>query len=166
MGVPASARQFQGVDDKDGNTIWRVVMFKSAIEAFKKQCRERKWVVRDFEYSEEAYKKLTAQREQVDEQVKRQHDLVRNLYAAAWSDSMIALVHLKAMRVFVESVLRFGMPPNFASFILSPKAGIGAPARKALADTLGKSDTGAARMAATQGDGEELFPYVSFSFTP
>merc|ERR1712137_737803 len=164
--VPGSARQFQGVDDKDGNTIWRVVMFKSAVEAFKKQCRERKWVVRDFEYSEEAYKKLMAQREQVDEQVKRQHDLVRNLYAAAWSDSLIALVHLKAMRVFVESVLRFGMPINFVSFILSPKAGVGAPARKALADILGKADTGAARMAASQEDGDEVYPYVSLSFTP
>merc|ERR1712019_81930 len=117
-------------------------MFKSAVEAFKKHCRERKWIVRDFEYSAEAYKKLTAQREQVEEQVKRQHDLVKSLYAAAWSDSMIALVHLKAMRVFVESVLRFGMPPNFASFILSPKSGVGAPARKALSDILGKADTG------------------------
>merc|ERR1711972_678085 len=116
--------------------------------------------------SETAYNKLMAQREQVEDQVKRQHDLVKSLYAAAWSDSMIALVHLKAMRVFVESVLRFGMPPNFASFILSPKAGVGAPARKALADILGKSDTGATRMAADQDDGEEFYPYVSLSFTP
>merc|ERR1712039_406944 len=114
----------------------------------------------------EAYKKLTAQREQVDEQVNRQHDLVKALYAAAWSDSMMALVHLKAMRVFVESVLRFGMPPNFASFILSPKAGVGAPARKALADILGKDNTSATRMAASQEDGEEFYPYVSLSFTP
>merc|ERR1711948_132651 len=131
-----------------------------------KHCREHKWIVRDLEYSEEAYKKLMAQREQVDEQVKRQHDLVRNLYAAAWSDSMIALVHLKAMRVFVESVLRFGMPINFASFILSPKAGVGAPARKALADILGKANTGATRLAAGVDDGEEFYPYVSLSFTP
>merc|ERR1712151_1357161 len=147
-----SARQFQGVDDKDGNTVWRVVMFKSAVEAFKKHCRERKWIVRDFEYSEEAYKKLTAQREQVDEQVKRQHDLVKSLYAAAWSDSMIALVHLKAMRVFVESVLRFGMPPNFASFVLSPRAGVNAPQREQLARILGKSEGGAQRMAAAQDE--------------
>merc|ERR1712083_932393 len=113
--------------------------------------------------SAEAHKKLAGQREQVDEPVKRQHDLVKALYSAAWSDSLVALVHLKAMRVFVESVLRFGMPPNFASFILSPKAGVGVPARKALADVLGKANASATRMAAGQDDGEEFYPYVSLS---
>merc|ERR1712087_674036 len=148
MGVPASARQFQGVDDKDGNTVWRVVMFKSATEAFKKVCREKKWIIRDFEYSEEAFKKLKAQREQVEDQVKRQHELVKNLYQAAWSDTLVALMHIKAMRVFVESVLRFGMPPNFAAFVLSPKAGVNAPQCDQLARILGKSEGGAQRMAA------------------
>merc|ERR1719230_2058967 len=106
-----SARKFN-LDDKDGNSLWRVVMFKSAADGFKKQCREKRFLVRDFEYSEESYKKLKAQREQLDEAVQRQHQLVRGLYKAAWSDAMVAWVHIKAMRVFVESVLRFGMPPR------------------------------------------------------
>merc|ERR1712039_601536 len=132
----------------------------------KKACREKKWIVRDFEYSEEAFKKLKAQREQVDDQVKRQHELVKNLYCAAWSDTLVALMHLKAMRVFVESVLRFGMPPNFAAFVCSPKAGAGPVARKALADILGKENEGASRMAASPDEGDEFYPYVSLSFTP
>merc|ERR1712050_646846 len=141
-------------------------MFKSATEAFKKVCREKKWIIRDFEYSEEAFKKLKAQREQVEDQVKRQHEIVKSLYQAAWSDTLVALMHIKAMRVFVESVLRFGMPPSFAAFILSPKAGVAQPARKALAELLGKSSEGAARMATAQDEGEEFFPYVSLSLTP
>jgi len=165
--VPQSARKFQAVDDKDGNSIWRVVVFKKSAEAFKKACREKRYVVRDFEYSEDAYKKLKAHREEVEASVKRHHELVKTLYQAAWSDCFVAWIHIKAMRVFVESVLRFGMPPNFAAFILSPKAV--APARKALADMLGKSTTAdsAKKFAdAAQEDGEEFFPYVSLSFTP
>merc|ERR1712187_882311 len=83
--LPRSARKFEGLDDKDGNSVWRVVMFKSAVEAFKKGCREKRWVVRDFEYNPEAYAKLRKQREQVDESLLRAHELVKNLYQAAWS---------------------------------------------------------------------------------
>merc|ERR1712060_936659 len=92
----------------------------------------------------------------------------KGLYQAAWSDAMVAWIHIKAMRVFVESVLRFGMPPRFASFILTPKAAV--PARKALADILGKSGQngpfGNDKMADAQEEGDEYYPYVSLSFVP
>mmetsp|Transcript_4167 Transcript_4167/g.9727 ORF Transcript_4167/g.9727 Transcript_4167/m.9727 type:complete len:404 (-) Transcript_4167:117-1328(-) len=162
--VPMSAKHFSKLDDKDGNSLWRVVVFKSAAENFKKQCRERRFIPRDFEYSEETLKKLHGQRELVDEAVKRHHELVRGLYQAAWSDGMIAWTHIKAMRIFVESVLRFGMPPTFASFIIIPKTGQNTVTRKALADILGKQND---KMTADAGDdGEEYYPYVSLSFTP
>lgn len=167
--VPMSGRKFKSLDDKDGNTLWRVVMFKSAAEAFKKTCREKRFIARDFEYSEDGYKKLKAQREQLEDAVKRQHELVRGLYQAAWSDAMVAWVHIKAMRVFVESVLRFGMPPRFASFIVTPKGNATVAVRKALADVLGRngaSGPGGDKVADAQDDGEEYFPYVSLSFTP
>jgi len=165
--VPMSARKFKGLDDKDGNSIWRVVMFRSAADGFKRQCREKKFIARDFEYSEEGYKRLKTQREHLEDAVKRQHELVRGLYQAAWSDAMVAWMHIKAMRVFVESVLRFGMPPRFASFVLSPKGSAVPAVRKALADTLGKESSAFSdKMAEAQDDAEEYFPYVSLSFTP
>ncbi|CAE8601351.1 unnamed protein product [Polarella glacialis] len=160
------------MDDKDGNSLWRVVMFRSSVEAFKKACREKRFLVKDFEYSEEAYKKLKVSRANLDESVKRQHELVRGLYQAAWSDAMVAWMHIKAMRVFVESVLRFGMPPRFASFVLCPKANATAKARKALSDILGKQAGTFAADNKTDSRGEdgkdddEFFPYVSLSLTP
>jgi V-type H+-transporting ATPase subunit C len=165
--VPRSAKHFNGMDDKDGNSVWRVVMFKSAVENFKRQCRERRFVPRDFEYSEEGFKKLQAQREQLDKQVDHQLKTVMGLYQAAWSDTMVAYIHIKAMRVFVESVLRFGMPPSFASFIIRPKASQAGPARKALAGILGKGQGPVDKSGdKQQDDDEEYFPYVSTSFTP
>jgi len=165
--VPMSARSFPKLADKDGNTLYRVVMFRSAADPFKKQCRDRRYITRDFEYSEDGYKKLKVQREQLDEAVKRQHELVRGLYQAAWSDAMVAWIHIKAMRVFVESVLRFGMPPRFGAFVVAPNASKAAAARKALADILGKSgSSGPCGDKMEQEEGEEYYPYVSFSFTP
>jgi len=162
--VPMSAKHFKSLDDKDGNSLWRVVMFKSAAENFKKQCRERKYLARDFEYSEEGYAKLKKQREQIEDQVRRQHDVIRALYQAAWSDAMVAWIHIKAMRVFVESVLRFGVPARFAAFVISPKAGAEKNSRKALADILGKD--GSKKMMEVGDEGEDFFPYVSLSLTP
>jgi len=34
-----------------------------------------------------------------------------------FSEAFEAWIHLKALRVFVESVLRYGLPPNFAAII-------------------------------------------------
>lgn len=170
--VPTSAKHFKNLDDKEGNMVWRVVMFRSAVDPFKRACRDRRYHVRDFEYSEEAYKKLKVQRDQIDDQVKRQHDMVRGLYQAAWSDTMVAWMHVKATRVFVESVLRFGMPPRFASFVIAPRndSSQAALARKALTEILGArgggNQQGDMSVEHEHEDGEEYFPYVSFSLTP
>merc|ERR1712187_1022236 len=169
--VPGSSMKFQDFDDKEGNSLWRVVMFKSCVDAFKKACREkaRGVTTRDFEYSEEVYNKLIADREKAEEHEKRLKGQIRKLYEAAWSDAFCSWIHVKAMRVFVESVLCFGIGdkgPQFASYILAPKAGAQAAARKVLADTMGGQDSSLVADAGDEAGGEEFFPYVSFSFTP
>merc|ERR1712048_481042 len=109
---------------------------------------------------------------------KRLKGQMRKLYEAAWSDAFCSWIHIKAMRVFVESVLRFGngvsvkgdsvsaSGPQFTSYILAPKAGAQAAARKVLAETMGGQDSSLVADAGDEAGGEEFFPYVSFSFTP
>lgn len=162
--IPQSAKHFKALDDKDGNSVWRVVVFKSEADSFKKVLRERRMVPRDFEYSEEAFRSLQAQRQKVDKEVDDHFRVVKSLYKAAWSDTVVSWVHLKAMRIYVESVLRYGMPPQFASFIVPPKLSAMPAARKQLASILGQGQPGANQGDA--GDDEEFFPYVSVSMTP
>lgn len=171
--VPGSAKCFTSLTDKDGNSIWRVVLCSAGavsdgksnpVDNFKRAARERRFVARDFEYSADGHKKLIASRQRLDQEVQAQQAMITGIYRDAWSDVMHALVHVKAMRVFVESVLRFGMPPKFCSFVLSPPANKVGPARKALAALLGK---GAAGPAGAEDDAdEEFFPYVSLTFVP
>jgi V-type H+-transporting ATPase subunit C len=166
--VPGSAKKMNVPDDKDGSSLWRVVVFKSQAEAFRKGCRENRWTARDFEYSEEAYQKLVEQRASVEEAVKDLHGKVRSLCEIAWSDAVVSWMHIKAMRVFVESVMRFGTPPQFAAFTMVPCAATPA-VRRALGFALPKPSetTGLYSTGKGEGDdGEEFFPYVSFSFTP
>merc|ERR1711998_179796 len=85
--VPGSAKPFKGKEDKDGSMVFRVVVIKEGVEAFKKGCRENRFLPRDFEYSEAGYKDLLKKRVE--------------LTQMAWSDMMVAWMHVKAMKVFV-----------------------------------------------------------------
>jgi len=164
--VPGSAKQFASVVEEDGTQVWRVVMFKSAVDAFMKKVREEKvGTARQFNYSKSAYDRQKTQREELKKEFERQEKMMRSFCKASLSDVMIAWVHIKAMRVFVESTLRFGVPPNFASFIVQPKGNQQAQMRKQLAEVLGKGAAEADN--AEQGEGEEdYFPYVSLNFIP
>jgi V-type H+-transporting ATPase subunit C len=161
--VPGTAKNFPAMMDKEGNMLWRVVCFRSRVEELKKALRDKRWLVRDFKYSQEAYDHLQEQRKEVDEKVLTMTSAMKGLYSAAWSDAMVAWVHLKAMRVFVESVLRYGMPPKFATFLVSPQSGRNAVVRKALEGVLGAGDSAA---QAGGDDEEEVYPYVSLTMMP
>ena len=45
------------------------------------------------------------------------NELVR-MSKSAFSDTFQAWIHLKALRVYVESVLRYGLPPEFVSAVI------------------------------------------------
>lgn len=74
-------------------------------------------------------------------------------------------MHLKAIRAFVESVLRYGLPPNFQVMLIKPKKGKGEKCRKELAKLYeGLSGAGAGEGEAQAAEGQEAFyPYVSLA---
>ena len=104
--------------------------------------------------------------------------------AAAFSDCLVMWVHLKAMRVFVESILRYGVPPKFQSFLVRVGGGKGGQAnpknvaklRSSLNEMFASSaafgqshmETGKGKKSDGDGEGEDgaYFPYVSLSFMP
>lgn len=170
--IPSSAKQFvnlsDGAEDKDGNTVWRVVLFRSCKDKFQSLARQNKFVVRDFEYNASALQELTAKRKAVDNEAQEKLQTLTKVCKLAWSDVFTAWLHIKAMRAFVECVLRYGIPGKdmnkFAGFILCPKAGITPQLRAALAGAM--PSKGPAGDKADDGDGEEYFPYVSLGFAP
>jgi len=106
--VPQSMKQFE-VADKEGFTIWRVVVLRKAADDFAHAARLRKAVVRDFPYSVEAYEKILQERCEVAALHDKKFGLLMALCTAAFSDAYIQYVHVKAMRTFVECVLRYGI---------------------------------------------------------
>ncbi|XP_011504285.1 PREDICTED: V-type proton ATPase subunit C isoform X2 [Ceratosolen solmsi marchali] len=100
--------------------LFTVTLFKKVIEEFKLHAREKKFIVRDFTYNEE---ELAAGKNEMTKLVtdkKKQFGPLVRWLKVNFSECFCAWIHVKALRVFVESVLRYGLPVNFQAILLRP----------------------------------------------
>lgn len=105
------------VEDKE-YALFSVVLLRKGIQDFESECRKRKYVVRTFEYDEEqqilANKNYSELEQQKDELEKQLLQWCRINY----SDCFATWIHVKAVRVYIETVLRFGPLPKYVSLIV------------------------------------------------
>ncbi|KAF7997504.1 hypothetical protein HCN44_006075 [Aphidius gifuensis] len=100
--------------------LYTVTLFKKVAEEFKLHAREKKFIVRDFTYNEE---ELAAGKNEITKLVtdkKKQFGPLVRWLKVNFSECFCAWIHVKALRVFVESVLRYGLPVNFQAILLHP----------------------------------------------
>ena len=110
MVVPRSAVQ---VSADDEFTLYAVTTFKKYSHEFIHKCRESKWTPREFKYKEGGKEEESKELERVGKEEKNVWGEALRLGRTAWSESVMAWVHVLALRVFVETVLRYGLPLNF-----------------------------------------------------
>jgi len=117
MVVPRSSRQIAA----DGEfSLFAVVIFKRVHDEFFQKCRENKFITRDFAYSDEQQVK---QQEELDHASLAEKELWTELLLLSrtnFSEAFQLLVHLKVLRLFVESVLRYGLPANYIGLVVKP----------------------------------------------
>eukprot|EP00058_Branchiostoma_floridae_P000037 XP_002585525.1 hypothetical protein BRAFLDRAFT_60009 [Branchiostoma floridae] len=117
MVVPRSSKKIY--EDND-HGLFTVTMFTRVVDEYKHHARENRFVVREFQYNEE---EMTAGKNELSklasDKKKQFGPLVRWL-KVNFSEAFTAWIHVKALRVFVESVLRYGLPVNFQAMLLQP----------------------------------------------
>ena len=119
MVVPRSSSELAQDDEY---ALFNVTVFKKVEQQFIQKARENKFQVRDFTYDEE---QLERERRELDEAGASEKELWTELVRLArvnFGEAFQALIHYRAVRTFIESVLRFGLPPNYAVSILRPNA--------------------------------------------
>ncbi|XP_065333063.1 V-type proton ATPase subunit C [Cloeon dipterum] len=169
MIVPRSSRKI--TEDAEFG-LFNVTLFKKVAEEFKIHARERKFVVREFVYNEEI---LAAGKNEMTKLVtdkKKQFGPLVRWLKVNFSECFCAWIHVKALRVFVESVLRYGLPVNFQAMLLHPHKKSTKRLRDVLNQLYGHLDS-----SALQGSGKvhdtvdipglgfgqsEYFPYVYY----
>mmetsp|Transcript_17656 Transcript_17656/g.34742 ORF Transcript_17656/g.34742 Transcript_17656/m.34742 type:complete len:412 (-) Transcript_17656:411-1646(-) len=178
--VPGSAERIMEDKDRDGYVIYLVTILKKFLEEFKVAAQSARFLVRDFDF-DKAYEALERARleGEGDALTHAQRDFNEaSVQLGQWckthyGDAFIAWVHVKAIRLFVESVLRYGLPVNFTAALLKPKKKtLEKKVREKLLklyshyDLHGMMQMQADEAAAAGGVGEEMFPYVSYKISP
>jgi len=117
MVVPRSTKLVY--EDAEGG-LFTVTLFRKVIEEYKVHCREKKFMVRDFIYDEEALMQGKNERDKLAKEKSKQFGPLVRWLKINFSEVFSAWIHVKALRVFVESVLRYGLPVNFQAMLLQP----------------------------------------------
>jgi V-type H+-transporting ATPase subunit C len=166
--VPDSAKKLP-FEDKEHNSLYRVVLFRKAVDAFKAAARAKRFTVRDFTFSLAKFQEQEARRNELEAELTSAMSMSKMICRAAFSDTFVAWMHAKMMRTFVEAVLRFGVNtggnPQFTALMLLPKS---VKTEKAVREVLtsvaekhGPKEKVEDKMAE-----EEFFPYVFLTMTP
>lgn len=167
--VPKSANLLSE-DNEYG--LFAVTVFKKYLDNFKAAAREKKYTVRDFVYEPTKLQDELAKRDGELTEYERLKAMLSNWCQINFAEAFNMVLHLKAIRIFTESVLRYGltstysgMRPNFSSYIVQPKRGKADALKKLLCSLYGGS--GAALMSEEESEssvpgagGGMFYPFV------
>lgn len=116
MAVPQSSTKLY---DNGKQSLFNVTIYKKCMEQFIVNARKKMFIVRDYEYSES---QITEQAyyERLSRIKTRQLAILFRWTIIQFGECFEAWIHVKALRVFVESVLRFGLPINYEAILILP----------------------------------------------
>jgi V-type H+-transporting ATPase subunit C len=163
--VPRSSEKIFADND---HTLYTCTLFASQSDVFKVKCREKKFIVRNYTYDEKQMAKTKERQKELEQKKDRQHRNLLPWLKIQFGETFSSWLHIKALRLFVESVLRFGLPVNFTSALLCPKPKSAKKLRDLLSREFDKSenrvsaeDVELSRQLGFQT--EEFYPYVYYN---
>ncbi|CAL1391349.1 unnamed protein product [Linum trigynum] len=163
--VPRSSKKL--FEDNE-YALYTVTLFRRVADNFRTTSREKGFQIRDFEYSSEAQE---GRKQEMDKLVQDQESLRGSLLQwcyTSYGEVFSSWMHFCAVRIFAESILRYGLPPSFLSCVVAPATKSEKKVRSILEglsdaanSTFWKSEDEAG-MAGLGGD-VDGHPYVSFT---
>ncbi|XP_019189452.1 PREDICTED: V-type proton ATPase subunit C-like [Ipomoea nil] len=163
--VPRSSKKLY---EDNEYALYTVTLFTRDADNFRIKARERGFQIRDFEYNPETHESRKQELEKLmQDQETFRSSLLQWCYTS-YGEVFSSWMHFCAVRVFAESILRYGLPPSFLSVVLSPSVKSEKRVRSILESLCDSSnstywkteDEGA--VGAFGGDAE-VHPYVSFT---
>lgn len=162
--VPRSSTVVQQDNDY---ALVSVVLFRRVIDDFRAAARSKGYQVREYVAPAEGVELSAAAAEQLKRDVESRRASLEQWCKTAYGEVFSSWMHISAVRIFVESILRYGLPPAFQAAVIQPQAKQEAKLRAALAASFadGKAqywkDDGSSSLGLV--DSSDLHPYVSFT---
>jgi V-type H+-transporting ATPase subunit C len=181
LGSPVVPGSIQMVKADDESILYAVTILKGQYEPgyyegndfhpgtmkefdseFAKACREKRFVLREFVWDGSQASKSAMAREQLQVEVDGMKNALMRWCKTHYGDAFVAWMHIKAIRVFVESVLRYGLPVDFTSVLYKVNYGKESQLTQALDKYLGSG----AQDDIGDDDGDEYHDFVLLKFDP
>lgn len=163
--VPRSSKKLH---EDNEYILYTVVLFSRDADNFRTKARERGYQIRDFEYSPETQESRKQELEKLMQDQERFRSTLLQWCYTSYGEVFSSWMHFCAVRVFAESILRYGLPPSFLSVVLSPSNKSEKKVRSILE---GLCDASNSTYWKTENEGPvsgfgvdaEAHPYVSFT---
>jgi V-type H+-transporting ATPase subunit C len=107
MVVPRSA-QLLAKDDEF--QLYSVTTFKKHASEFVHKCREHRWTPRDMKFTDGGREAEEQEVRRLEKEERRVWGEALRLGRTGYSDAVMSWIHVLTLRVFVETVLRYGLP--------------------------------------------------------
>mmetsp|Transcript_7401 Transcript_7401/g.13799 ORF Transcript_7401/g.13799 Transcript_7401/m.13799 type:complete len:386 (-) Transcript_7401:1636-2793(-) len=158
--VPRCTKEFY-TDERDNLTLWRIIILRPRLDDLVNKARERKWAIREFNYDPQYFENQRKSKAELEDTLAEETKSIKRQCKVSFSELYIALMHLKVLRVYVESVLRYSLPPNFLSFCVKPEPG----REKRILDTLVRKfmrpgETVDLYTSKDEDESDEFYPFV------
>ena len=115
MVVPRSASLLAKDDEFH---LYAVTVFKKHSAEFLHKCRESRWTPREWKFHEGGKEAEEEELRKLEKEERKVWGEALRLGRTGYSDAVMAWMHVLALRVFVETVLRYGLPLNFVAGII------------------------------------------------
>lgn len=119
MVVPRSSSEIASDDEF---TLFAVTTFKKHSGEFVHKAREKRWIPREYRGdSKEGGSAADEEKKELDNLQKDERKLwgeALRLGRNGYSEAVMTWMHVMALRVFVETVLRYGLPADFTCGII------------------------------------------------
>lgn len=115
MVVPRSSVE---VDHDDEFTLFAVATFKKYSAEFINKCREQKWTPRQYTYVQGGREEEQRELDRVTNEERKVCGEALRIGRTGWSESVMVWIHVLTLRVFVEAVLRYGLPLEYATALV------------------------------------------------
>ena len=134
------------------------------LEEFAKACRKERYVIREFDYDPSQSGRAAMALEQLQVEVDGMRSGLTRWCKTHYGEAFVAWMHIKVIRVFCESVLRYGLPVDFTAVLYKVAPGKEQALTSALDKALG--DGKADGDDKDVDDDDEYHDFVLLKFDP
>ncbi|RKP24122.1 hypothetical protein SYNPS1DRAFT_23781 [Syncephalis pseudoplumigaleata] len=100
--------------------LYSVALLKKAVTEFSNKCREEKFITREFQFDETQLQRDRQELAELEATKRALHDSLLEWCTINFGEVFASWMHIKFIRTYVESVLRYGLACDYMAGVIKP----------------------------------------------